>query len=106
MCHRIGNRVTKPNIDAPQLTYEGDRALPGRGPSLAEKGTELRDMRSVTTQGAHEIGEKEDRRRSRKESCVRDTGEADIRRKSSVNEVDTAQEGQMGQLNEEEESEA
>ena len=56
------------------------------GPSAAKKGTELRSMQLVTTQG-HKMKTRRTVADGRKKSFDKDTGKQVMRRKSSVEEI-------------------
>ena len=59
------------------------------GPSTAKEGTKPRSMQLVTTQGGHKMTTWRTVTSGRKKSCVRDTSKQVMRRKSSVEEIDT-----------------
>ncbi|SPC62617.1 uncharacterized protein UHOD_11562 [Ustilago sp. UG-2017b] len=72
------------------LTCKEDQALPRRGPS---SGT----CSWLPLRGAHKIGVIRAVAGQRKRSCVQDTGKQVMRRRSSVEGVDTTQVGQERQ---------
>ncbi|SPC60994.1 uncharacterized protein UHOD_11210 [Ustilago sp. UG-2017b] len=59
------------------------------GPSAAKEGTMLRSMQLVTTQGDHKMKTWRTVAGGREKSCVKDTSKQVMRRRSSVEGVDT-----------------